>query len=130
MTTYAPLKTITLHLARTREHPDGSTRHGYQLTAPLGQDGRIDAEAWKHHRNGCIVHRFWGDEPRQRGVLVHRAGGAAGAHWSFDYDRSTDNDDEDGYRLADHVFAPGEYVSIRDADDELHTFRVVSVEPF
>ena len=36
-------------------------------------------------------------------------------------------DDEAGYRLGDRAFAPGEYVSIRDDDGELHTFTVVTV---
>jgi hypothetical protein len=36
---------------------------------------------------------------------------------------------ETGYRFGAHVFAPGEYVSIRDHDnDETHTFKVASVE--
>ena len=38
-------------------------------------------------------------------------------------------DDEAGYRFGAHRFAPGEYVSIRDHDGEMHTFRVVAVEP-
>jgi hypothetical protein len=51
------------------------------------------------------------------------------ARWVFDYDRSSTDDDEAGYRFGVHSFAPGEYVSIRDEDGELHTFKVVSVEP-
>ena len=45
--------------------------------------------------------------------------------WS---DESADDDDEAGYRFASHAFRPGEYVSIRDEDGEMHTFQVVSVE--
>ena len=33
-----------------------------------------------------------------------------------------------GYRFDGHAFRPGEYVSIAH-DDDLHTFKVVSVEP-
>ena len=40
-----------------------------------------------------------------------------------------DDDDEAGYRFAAHAFVPGEYVSIRDEDGEMHTFQVISVEP-
>jgi hypothetical protein len=47
----------------------------------------------------------------------------------FDYDETADYDDEAGYRFASHAFRPGEYVSIRDEDGDLHTFRVISVEP-
>jgi hypothetical protein len=46
----------------------------------------------------------------------------------FDYDLSTTDDDESGYRFGSHVFAPGEYVSISEGDRELRTFRVISVE--
>ena len=46
----------------------------------------------------------------------------------FDYDGAAD-DDEAGYRFGNHIFRPGEYVSIRGEDGEMHTFQVVSVEP-
>ncbi len=123
------MKKITLHLARSKEYPDGSIRHGYEFVAPLDKDGRIDGTSWREHRNACIVHRFWGYEPRQRGRLVHRAGGTKGATWGFDYDIETDVDDEAGFRFGDHAFATGEYVSISDAEGVMHTFTVASVTP-
>jgi hypothetical protein len=123
------LRKVTLRLARTKEFPDGSIRHGYEFVAPLDSEGHIDARSWHDLRNACVVHRFWGDEPWMRGMLVHRAGGADGATWVFDYDRAKDTDDEAGYRLGSHVFTPGEYVSINDAEGDMHTFKVVSVEP-
>ena len=46
----------------------------------------------------------------------------------FDYDETRTDDDESGYRFGAHVFSPGEYVSIKDEDGDVHTFRVVSVE--
>jgi hypothetical protein len=127
MTQAASLRKITLNLARTKAFPDGSARHGYEFVAPLDESGHIAVEAWRSHRNACVVHRFWGSEPRMRGTLVHRAGGSHGATWGFDYDSSTDSDDEAGYRFGDHAFVPGEYVSLSDADGELHTFRIISV---
>ncbi len=129
MTAARHLRKITLHLARTKAFPDGSARHGYEFVAPLDPDGRIDAAEWARSRNACVVRCFWADEPPQRGQLVHRAGGANGATWRFDYDARSDEDDEAGYRFADHRFVPGEYVSIQDAEGELHTFRVVSTAP-
>jgi hypothetical protein len=74
------------------------------------------------------VRRFWaGDD--QTGHLVHKPGGAEHARWVFQYDPAPEDDDEAGYRFGSHVFAPGEYVSIRDHDDdEIHTFKVASVE--
>ena len=38
-------------------------------------------------------------------------------------------DDKSGYRFGVHTFAPGEYVSISNEDGELHTFKVMAVEP-
>jgi hypothetical protein len=39
-----------------------------------------------------------------------------------------EDDDEAAYRFGHHPFRNGEYVSIRDEDGEMHTFRVASVE--
>jgi hypothetical protein len=117
------LKKIRLNLARTREFPNGSNRHGYEFAAPLDAAGHIDVEGWKTLRENCRVRRFWADEEEDLGHLVHRPGGS----WAFRYDIAGDEDDEAGYRLGDHAFVPGEYVSIRDEDGELHTFQVVTV---
>ncbi|MGP9820466.1 hypothetical protein ACTZWW_10660 [Salinarimonas sp. NSM] len=120
-------KRITLHLARSHEHPNGSARHGYDIVAPLDTDGRIDPQAWRARRDVCRVRRFWSGEADQVGRLVHRAGGAGGHTWIFDYDPDREDDDEAAFRLGDHVLQIGEYVSIKDDMDEMHTFRVVSV---
>ena len=120
------LKTITLHAARSKEFPAGSIRHGYAFVAPLTEEGKIDAEAWKAHRGECFVHRFWADEPEMRGLLVHRPGGRGGASWAFELGDGL-ADEEEGFRFGDHAFRPGEYVSLREEDGELMTFRVASV---
>lgn len=117
------LKKIRLNLARTKEHPMGSARHGYEFLAPLSADGRIDADAWKRLRDKCRVRRFWGAEEEDVGHLVHRPGGS----WAFRYDISGEEDDEAGYRFGAHPFVVGEYVSIKDEDGDLNTFQVVTV---
>jgi hypothetical protein len=122
------LKRIRLHLARSKDHPTGSDRHGYEFVAPLKGDGHIDVELWKKYREHCGVRRFWEGEADEHGRLIHKAGGKDHANWVFDYDESAEEDDEAGYRFGAHAFQPGEYVSIRDEDGEMHTFRVVSVE--
>jgi hypothetical protein len=119
---------VTLHLARSRSFPDGSSRHGYEILAPLDAEGRLDAAEWKHRRRSCRVRRFWAGEPARHGLLTHRPGGAGGATWLIDYDDAKATDDEAGYRLGSHRFAQDEYVSIRDDEGELHTFKIVSVE--
>lgn len=68
---------------------------------------------------------FWGDENPECGHLVRKPGG----QWAFHYDIHGDaDDDESGYRFDQHRFALGEYVSIREQDDRLRTFRVVKVD--
>src|SRR5271167_382811 len=71
------LRKVILHAARSKEYPAGSIRRGYDFIAPLTPEGRIDLDGWKTHRGECFAHRFWDDEPAQRGLLVHRAGVAA-----------------------------------------------------
>jgi hypothetical protein len=122
-------KRIRLNLARSKEFPNGSERHGYEFVAPLDANGRIDVEHWKRDRAHCRVRRFWGGEDDQIGMLVHRPGGPEHGRWIFDYDPAAEDDDERGYRFGAHAFRPGEYVSISGEHGDTHTYRVVSVEP-
>jgi hypothetical protein len=119
------LKRIRLELARDADFPSGSAQHGYELIAPLNDDGRVDAKEWKRQRDKCRVVRFWGSAEHEHGHLVR----GAGNNWVLHYEKEgdIDIDDETGYRFADHVFQLGEYVSIREADQEMRTFRVVHV---
>lgn len=123
------LSHITLHLARCKEYPEGSARHGYEIAAPLDAEGRLDAAAWKSVRGQCRVRRFWGDAADRHGLLVHRPGGSGGATWTIDYDPDRAFDDEAGYRLNKHRLVQDEYVSIQDEDGRLHTFQVAAVRP-
>jgi hypothetical protein len=127
--TAVSLKLIRLNLARSKEFPNGSSGHGYEIVAPLDRDGHIDPAAWKDHRAQCRVKRIWGGEETDAGLLVHKPGGAEHARWVFDHDPKNQSDDEAGYRFGSHAFAPGEYVSIRDAEGDMHTFVVASVTP-
>jgi hypothetical protein len=120
---------ITLHLARSKEFPEGSARHGYEITAPLDGQGRLDQEEWARARSRCRVRRFWVNEADRQGVLVHRPGGAGGATWMIDYNLDRPGDEEAGYRLNQHRFAEGEYITIQDEDEKPHTFEVVVVRP-
>jgi len=121
------LKRVILHLARSKDYPTGSALHGYEFVAPLDSSGHIDTSAWKAHREQCQVRRFWQGEADQHGVLLHKPGGSEHARWVFDYDRGRDDDDEAGYRFGAHRFAPGEYLTLRDRNND-HTFKIISVE--
>ena len=123
--TKANLKRITLHLARTKEFPNGSIHHGYEVVAPLDSRDHIDADAWHKVREQCEVKRFWGAEKEELGHLVRKPGGS----WAFHYDVDGDEDDDEaGYRFQSHAFSEGEYVSLKDGDGELHPFVVAYVE--
>ncbi len=118
------LSKIRLELARTHEHPQGDSKIGYEFTAPLDSTGHIDPEFWHHAKDRCRVRRFRSGEEDDIGHLVRRPGGS----WAFHYDiLSDEEDDESGYRFGDHIFRPGEYVSVSE-DGELQTYRVMGVE--
>ena len=112
---------LHLELAREHDHPAGSPAFGYQLVAPLLADGRLDVDHWRQGRDHCRVVRLRPGEEHVVGRLVHRPGGS----WAFRY---ADLNDEAGHRFQDEQFVAGEYVSIRDGDEQ-HTFKVVSVDP-
>lgn len=120
------LSRVRLVLARDPEFPEGSAKHGYEFLAPLDAKGRIDAKSWQSTRETCRVKRFWGNEPDEIGHLVRKPGGS----WAFHYDvHGNVDDDGSGYRFGDHVFKAGEYVSIREHDEDLRTFRIANVMP-
>ena len=117
---------IRLELARDHDFPEGSRERGYEFTAPLSDDGRILVPEWDLARDRCRVRRFWGGDEDEIGHLVRKPGGS----WAFHYDVFGDpDDDETGYRFGDHRFVPGAYVSIKEHDDVLRTFRVTVVRP-
>src|SRR3979490_570040 len=87
---------ILLTLARSREFPGGSSRHGYDFIAPLDSQGHIDPLLWKKYRDYCRVRRFWDGEDDEVGRLLHKPGGTDRARWVFDYSESEDDGDEAG----------------------------------
>ena len=112
-----------LELAHTPDFPEGSPRHGYELVAPLTEEGHVELEAWQHNRVKCKVARFWGDAPEEQGRLVHVHGG-----WCFDYGDG-DDDEESLFELDRHVFSPGAYVTVTERDHKQYPFRVMTVTP-
>jgi hypothetical protein len=118
------LSRIVLRLARNpgTEFAGGDDHRGYTLTAPLTADGHIDAAAYARHKDSCAVRRFAPDEDPVEGRLAHR-----GARWFFDYEDGQAVDDEPVYRLGDHRFAVGEYVTVTDDTGRPLTYKVVEV---
>ena len=119
-----PLKRIRLALARDHDFPNGSLAHGYDFIAPLNDEERLDPDLWRKEKKRCTVQRFWAGEEDENGHLIRTRGG----NWAFHYDLSDDvDDDEPGYRFGDHTFGLGDYVSIREHDEVMRTFRVTTV---
>ena len=127
-----PLQRIRLELAHDPDFPDGSREHGYDLIAPLDKSGRISVAGWKANRDLCRVRRFWGHASPLVGHIVHKPGRTGGI-WAFHYDIREGGGhahDEPGFHFETHVFEPGEYVSIKEQDGALRTFRVQAVVDF
>ncbi len=120
------LSRIVMRLARNpgTEFAGGDDHRGYTLVAPLGPDGKLDPAAYARTREDCAVRRFAPDEDPADGRLARR-----GAHWFFDYDEDETLDDEGVFRLGDHRFAVGEYVTVTDEDGRPLTYKVVEVTP-
>lgn len=118
------LRHVRLELARDPDFPNGSNRHGYEFIAPLDKTGHLDLEAWKAVRDRSRVRRFWGSEKEEVGHIVHKRGNV----WAFHYDIHGDAaHDEAGFHFETHAFVPGEYVSLKEQDGTMRTFRVVAV---
>ena len=126
--THAALRKVTLNAARSKEFPDGSIRHGYDFIAPLDRRRphrpRILETASRRMFCPPLLGRRAGDArpphssrggPRRLDLGVRMEGGNQGS------------EEEEGFRFGDHAFKVGEYVSVREEDGELQTFRVVSV---
>jgi hypothetical protein len=115
-------RVIRLQLAREPGYPEGDAAHGYDLLAPLDDEGRIDGKVFRAAPGACRVRRFRPNEEDAIGHLAHGPGGA----WLINYGND-DRRTERGYHFRDERFRPGEYVSIREDDDHLHTFKVASL---
>jgi len=120
------LSKIVMHLARNPEAGfiAGDRDRGYVLTAPLTTDGKLDEDAWRACKDECAVRAFAPGESLRAGYLARR-----GHNWFFDYMRGETDDDEPVFKLEQHAFTVGEYVTIRDKDDAPLVYRIDSVEP-
>jgi hypothetical protein len=119
------LNRIIMRLARNpgTEFADGDDHRGYALVAPLTAEGKLDEAAFRAHKTAFTVRHFAPDEDPQEGKLARRGG-----RWYFDYGDDAEAD-EPLYRIGEHRFAVGEYVSVTDEDGRLLTYKVTEVTP-
>lgn len=117
------LKRIRLELARTPDYPEGHPGCGYEFTAPLDREGKLDTAGWAQEKERCGVRRFWRSTTDEHGSLVHHRG----SQWAFAWPGSSDNE-EPIFRLDKHAFTVGEYISVTEHDGVSRPFRIVSVE--
>lgn len=116
---------IILQLARNPDNSEVAAGQGYTLIAPLDAQARLDVEAWRQHRRDCRVYRRHPDPQEQAdGWLTHR-----GSHWFFHYDEADEGEDEPAYRLGDHVFREGEYVTVNFHGEAPVTYKITDVAP-
>lgn len=120
------LSRIVMRLARNpgTEFADGDDRRGYTLVAPLTQDGKLDEAEFRAARERCTVRRFAPDEDPAEGRLARR-----GDNWFFDYEEGSDVDDEPVYKLGQHRFVLGEYVTVADDEGRFLTYKVTDAQP-
>jgi hypothetical protein len=110
--------TIRLELARTQDFPNGSAARSYVMRLPLGPDGHIDEQEYRHHPELATVRRFWPNQPDRHGCLLHTPNG-----WALSYEVG-DDDDEALFRLETHLIAPGGYLTLTGPDGDRLPFVV------
>lgn len=120
------LTRIVMRLARNpgTEFAGGDDHRGYTLTAPLTADNHLDVDAWHQVKDQCHVRRFAPDEDHADGRLARR-----GLNWFFDYEGEAAEDDEPVFKLGDHTFGLGDYVTVTDHNHRPLTYKVTEVTP-
>lgn len=110
---------VRMTLARDPEFPSGSHAHGYDLVIPLDDKMMLDTAEWGLRENECHVTRFWQGETTRHGMLKHR-----GRKWFLDYEPARNDDDEPFFKLEQHSFKEGEYLTVTEADGKDRTFKI------
>jgi hypothetical protein len=115
------LSHVRLEAARGPDFPEGSAAHGYELWLPLTADGRPAGGEYADEHGRCRFVRFRAGEPIRQGAILRHAAG-----WVLSLEPGED-DDTVLVGADHHRFRPGEYVSLKEPDGRLATFKVVAV---
>lgn len=115
---------IRLNLARTDDFPQGSVERGYEIMAPITEDGHFDEAEWRADKKRARVRRFWSGEADEIGNLIH----TRHRTWAVSY-APGEEDDEPIFRLETHKLSEGEYISITEHDGTRQPFQIVAMAP-
>ena len=118
------LTRVILRLGRNPGYPDGDDGYGYVIQAPLDSGGKLDEALWREKKEQCTVRRFHPNEAAADGWLRRR-----GDNWYFWYDEEDEGPEEPLFKLGGHELRPGEYVTVREGDGDVLTFRVAEAPP-
>ncbi|MEZ5995064.1 MAG: hypothetical protein R3C25_04865 [Hyphomonadaceae bacterium] len=99
--------------------PDGNDDYGYVIHAPLDNNGKLDPALWREKKEQCTVRRFHPHEAASDGWLRHR-----GDNWYFWYDEEDEGPEEPLVKLGAHELRAGEYITVREGDGDVLTFRI------
>ena len=119
----SPLHHIRLERAREPGAPLGDSHFGYDLVAPLNAEGRLDPEGDIESPSAWRVRHFEGEETVAVGRLRH----TSREHWRFHF-QAQEGPDVSAPHLGDERFALGDYVSVKDAHGQAHTFKVAQLQ--
>lgn len=115
---------VRLELARTHDHPEGSTEHVYELVVPLAPDGLIDRAAFDSFPARATVQRLEHSGPVQRGAVLRN-----GPNYVLSY-KPGESDDEIVAHLGSHPLVAGNYVTVSESGGgERLPYRVTWVRP-
>lgn len=109
--------TIRLELARTPAFPNGSAARSYVMRLPIGPDGRIDEQEYRHHPEYATVRRFWPNEPDRHGHLLRTAEG-----WTLSYAPH-----EAPFRMEATMIRSGSHLMLIEPDGQALPFEVKAI---
>ncbi len=95
---------------------------GYVFQLPLDNNMRLLEDDWKQNDRPYIVTRFWQGEDEVHGVLVLHMRNS----WLIKYGFPLSSDPT--VQLGEETMRVGEYLSIRDHSDEMHSFLITSID--